>query len=382
MIRAFFLLIGVGALGAVGWYGAVQPLPEPFDAYTGYAARIEAQLQQAVDEALAETELDWASARVEGQIATLEGEAPREDERGEARAAVQVAAGPGGVWNGGIVRVDDETTLAPPIAPYEWSVTRDGDRATLTGAVPSRAARADLVAFARELFPGGIDDEMTIGRGAPGGDEATWANVARAAIEQVARLTTGEATLRDERLSIVGDAGDARARERVTSELFRLPPPYVAIARVEAPDEVGAEEAAAEEEAVDRSPIEGREACQEAFDAAAAEADPVGFGEEDAVIENESYALLDALSILALRCQRVSVVVLGAAVEEGVDDALALARAQAVADYFVLQRMPPQRVSAELVQAQDDGEDEADNGQETGDEAESIPPAIAFEIRD
>ncbi len=352
MLRIVTVLAGVGALGAIGYYGALRAAPGAAAPYSAFAPRIEGELQTAVDEALSETGFEWASAEMDGQTAILRGEAPREDERGEARAAVLHAAGEGGFWTGGVMRVSDQTTLAPPVSPYEWSVLRDGAAVTLQGAVPSRALRADLISFARELFPGGVGDEMIIARGAPDGEETVWAGVAFSAIEQVARMTTGRAVLRDERLRIEGVTDDSATRDQITGDIARLPAPFVAVARIEAPEQggEGVEDAEGDEDGIDLSEIDDPAVCQTLFDELSDEGE-VTFG-EGAVIEMEAYALLDRLAIVALRCRHHDIAVIASAASrieagEGEDPAeLALEQAQAVADYFVLQGVASERVAA------------------------------------
>lgn len=366
MLRFLIGLAGAGLLGAIGYYGALRPAPGPLAAYTGFAERIEARLQAEVDEALSATGFDWAEVEMDGQIAILTGQAPREDERGEARSAVLAAAGPGGLWAGGVIRVEDRATLAPPVSPYEWSVERDGERAVLRGAAPSRALRADLVGFAAELFPGGVVDEMIIARGAPDGDELTWAGIARAAIEQAARLADGRAVLRDERLQISGETLDARTRDRITGEIARLPAPYLAVARIDAPEEAGVDAALdPEDDGVDMSAIDDIAVCQDMFDALAAEDGGVAFSDA-AVIQRESYPALDRLAIAARRCESFAVVAVGRVAEGG--ETLAREHAEAVANYFVLQGVAPERVTVDVAGASAEGDADA--------------PLVVFRIQD
>jgi outer membrane protein OmpA-like peptidoglycan-associated protein len=214
----------------------------------------------------------------------------------------------------------------------------------LGGAVPTRSARADLVAYAETLFPGGVVDQMTIARGAP--DEAAWMTVARAALSQVANLSDGRAVMRDDRLRIDGAAPSALVRERIVSSIAKLPAPFVAVAQVEAPEgEIvqGAEDSGGGEEA---APITDRAVCADAFDALL-EGEEILFIADRAVIEKESYPLLDRLALAARRCGTFSVVVIGVAGEG--QEALARSRAQAVADYFVLENGSATRVDVSTV---------------------------------
>lgn len=347
-MRQLLLFILFAAMIAGVGYVAVTPVTaHPMIAErSGVAEKIEAGLGLVAQEALTASALEWASVEMDGQIAVLRGEAPREEERAQAIAALLAAAGPGGWVQGGVVSVRDETTLAPPISPYEWRAVRSGDRVTLAGATPTRAARAELVAYAGDLFPGGVADQMIIARGAP--DEVAWVAVARTAIAQVAALEDGVATLRDERLTVEGDAPNDGVRNRVQTALTQLPYPFLAAARVEAPEGAAPTETAlAEAEGLE--PIADLGVCRDTFAALLAEG-AIDFAEEDAAIAKESYPLLDRLAIAALRCEGMRVTITGGgevANEGDAYTALGLARAQAVADYFILKGISQDRLAAQ-----------------------------------
>lgn len=351
MVRLFILFAGVLVLAGVGYLATASTAPSFLAPYAGAPGRVEAVLQDAAAAALKERGLDWAEVRLDGQFAVLTGEAPKEEERAEARAAVMTAAGPGGLMRGGVVRVRDLTQLAPPVSPYEWRAVKDGARATLSGAVPSRAVRAELVADASGLFTGGVVDMMQIARGAP--DELAWTAVARSALVQLANLRDGRVTLKDERLTVQGASVDAATRERITSEIAKLPSPFVAVARIDAPEPGGETTLAAvgPETIADpggelRDPV----LCQDMFDRLASEGD-IAFDAEGATIEKESYPLLERLAIAARRCASMQIVVEGHQIRtaEAAVKALSERRAQAVADYIVLKGAAPDRVTAQGV---------------------------------
>jgi outer membrane protein OmpA-like peptidoglycan-associated protein len=359
MRQLFLFLVFAAVIAGLG-YAAVTPVTAaaeyaPWVAErTGVAARVPTELGARAAAALAENDLDWASVEMDGQIAILRGEAPREEERAEAISALLAAAGPGGWVQGGVVAVRDLTTLAPPISPYEWRAVRSGDRVTLAGATPTRAARAELVAYASELFPGGVADQMIIARGAP--DEPAWVGVARAAIAQVAALEDGRATLRDERLTIEGRAPDAVTRNRVTDALAYLPSPFLAAARVESPEPAGEPEAEALDEAQTYEPIADAGVCRDVFASLMAEGS-IDFATNEPAIAKESYPLLDRLAIAAIRCEGMKVTITGggeAASERDAYADLGLRRAQAVADYFILKGIGQDRLAAEAREASAD----------------------------
>ncbi len=353
-MRQLLLFIVFAALIAGVGYVAVTPVTAHalIAEQSGIAEKVEEKLAVDAEAALAASAFEWASAEMDGQIAVLRGEAPREEERAEAIAALLAAAGPGGWVQGGVVAVRDLTTVAPPVSPYEWRAVRSGDRVTLAGATPTRAARAELLAYASELFPGGVADQMLIARGAP--DEAAWVVVARAAIAQVAALEDGSATLRDERLTVEGAAPNDGVRTRVTTALTQLPYPFLAAARVVAPEgPAPIEVALAEAEGLE--PIADVGVCRDTFATLVADG-ALDFAEDDAAISKESYPLLDRLAIAAIRCEgmRVTITGGGEVTNEGDDyAALGLRRAQAVADYFILKGISQDRLAAEARERSD-----------------------------
>lgn len=347
MWRALIILIGAGAVGALGYLAICGGGPESLAAFGRAPQRIESELQAAAAKALAGRGFDWAQVRMDGQIALLTGEAPKEEERADARAAVLASAGRGGWWRGGVVSVIDRTTLAPPVSPYEWTAVKSEAGVALKGVAPSRTVRADLVAYAKSVFGGAVADDMKIARGAP--DESTWASVAREALSQLAALTEGRAVLKDERLRIDGATESAAARDRVRAAIARLPAPFVGVERISAPEPAAAAPGpAAPGDIVDLSEIADAVVCQDLFDRLTKD-DAISFGKGEAVIEKESYPLLERLAVAARRCRSLRVVVTGHTDDTGEAEAnvkLSEKRAQAVADFLVLRGVETVRVEA------------------------------------
>lgn len=358
MRQILLFIVFALAIAGVG-YVATTPVDATYlSDVSGAPARIETRLQAAAEAALVAEELDWASVEMVGQFAVLRGEAPRDEERAEALAAVRAADGAGGVARGGVVAVRDLVTIAPPVSPYEWRAVRDGGRVTLVGAVPTRAAKAGLVSYAGDLFPGGVADQMTIARGAP--DEAAWVNVARTAISQLAALSEGRATLRDERLTIEGEAPNPIARDRVTAALAHLPSPFLAAARVESPADVDPALASLAEEGEGLEPITDPAVCADVFASLTADAE-VEFAAGEPAIAKESYPLLDQVAIAALRCTDVRLTIVGRGEPDAEPEryaALGADRARAVADYFILKGVAQDRLAAEAGAAPEAGPDD------------------------
>lgn len=104
----------------------------------------------------------------------------------------------------GVTLVAEKVT-PPVIAPYTWMAKRQGNQIQLGGYVTDEALREQIFAHAKKTFPRhAIVDRMETGAGAPG----KLAAIARAALEQLARLENGEVELNDKKVRIAGQAPD------------------------------------------------------------------------------------------------------------------------------------------------------------------------------
>jgi OmpA-OmpF porin, OOP family len=117
-------------------------------------------------------------------------------------------------------RVSD--SAVPVVRPYVWQFEkRAGGNGVLSGHHPSREAAGTLAGIARPAVRGELDDATRLAHGAPPGD---WLAAARLAIEAVATLDRGVATLTDYELALSGVAKDdetLRAVEALLAE--RMP---------------------------------------------------------------------------------------------------------------------------------------------------------------
>ncbi len=204
----WIVLAGVTALSIIGYF-ATSPTQSQNDglgrrnAYT-IAATLQARAEAAIVKVGAQ---QWASVSVDGQTATLSGEAPTDADRQDAIDTVRAAEWPGGKWIGGIAVVHNATTLAKPVVPYEWTAQLgDRGRVRLSGNVPGQRPRRAIRAEAQRLFPQGIEDQMSIAQGAPTGP---WTDTAIWALAQLSRLSSGEARFHDKTIVIRGAAPNA-----------------------------------------------------------------------------------------------------------------------------------------------------------------------------
>jgi OOP family OmpA-OmpF porin len=197
----WIVLAGVTALLVIGYFATQYPTD-------GLGRRnvhaIAATLQQKANAALVKLGAFWATVVVDGQAATLNGEAPTDADRQDAIDAVRSAEWQGGKWIGGIAVVHNATTLAKAVSPYEW-VAQLGERGRvrLSGDVPGQRHRTAIKAEAARLFPQGIEDQMVIAQGAPTG---AWTETAIWALSQLSRLSSGEARFKDKIVLIRGAA--------------------------------------------------------------------------------------------------------------------------------------------------------------------------------
>ncbi len=205
---------GLGLAPALAlWFALIHYETAPFE--QGLAARAGAIVREKLGDA--------ASVEAEGRDLRLGGLIFDESARAGARDAV--AALPG------VRRVADSLAPPPPLAPFSWRAAWDGSVVTLSGAVPSPAARATLASAAKEAFPAArFADDMTYASGAPPG----FAAAAARALPALAHLQSGEARWRGDALTLAGNAAtDADYRavlafaaaggSGITTEL--VPPP-------------------------------------------------------------------------------------------------------------------------------------------------------------
>lgn len=118
---------------------------------------------------------------------------------------------------------------APIIAPYRFSVVRQGDTIAIGGFVPDENARADVLAAVRAAAPTlTIADRTEIGLGAPAAFQPMAAYVAG----QAAKLDPASALLAGTTLTLQGRAGNFAVLDAITAVL-KQPPAGLAVARID-----------------------------------------------------------------------------------------------------------------------------------------------------
>jgi outer membrane protein OmpA-like peptidoglycan-associated protein len=277
-----------------------------------------------------------------GQRAVLRGIVEDETDIAGARRAALRAAGGGGAWAGGVTSVDaDGVSVGAFDRPFVWSARREGSRVTLAGAVPSEAARSEVLAAAAQAFPSAdAVDEMHVAGGAP---SPQFADVARDAVRLLAGLTSGEARIVDAQIVFIGDGGQEGV-DALRRAFLDPPAPFrsrLAVTvdglDVEHPELQGLNLASGD-----------ADTCERAF-ARLMERNIVNFAPGSAAIDPSSRAVLNALASVALRCDRFSIEVAGHTDNQGGRDLnmdLSRRRADAVAAYLAGQGVARARLSA------------------------------------
>jgi OOP family OmpA-OmpF porin len=217
------------------------------------------------------------------------------------------------------------------ISPYVFDATKSDGALKLTGYYPDEQTHQNiLAAIGRRSVGSKLSDELKPGKGAP----QHFAEAASAMLQQLSRLSSGVGTMSDTSVIVKGDALYAKAAADIPAELSAAAPhDYSASATigVAAP---GAPLAAAE--------------CQPLF-AGILTPGKILFDTGKTSIQQDSDAVLDKLTAIAMRCPDAHVEISGHTDSVGNDDTnmqLSQQRAEAVADYLVKAGIPPERLNA------------------------------------
>lgn len=332
--RTLMLAGGAGALVAM-LLGLLAP-------HGGAVWRVPQILQERVATALSASGFGGLDIEMQGQHAVLRGLVEDEADIAAAQRAALTAAGPGGMWAGGVTSVDATgVSVGAFEQPYVWSARRDGDRLVLSGPVPSERARADLMAVAAEALPNAeAVDEMRVAGGAA---SPMFATVARNAIRHLSNLRGGEARIVDDQIVFIGDTNEAGA-ENLRRAFADPPAPFrtrLAITidglDIEHPELQGLNLVGSD-----------AETCERAF-GRLMERNVINFAAGSAGIDPSSRQVLNALASVALRCDRFSIEVAGHTDNVGAREMnmqLSQRRADAVASYLAAQGVARSRLTA------------------------------------
>ncbi|MBP6014974.1 MAG: OmpA family protein [Alphaproteobacteria bacterium] len=345
----WIVFAGITALLVTGYFATFYAHGR---SYWRSVQTIPAELQTKSELVLKRLNADWASVKVDGQIAYLSGVAPTEADRDDLRQAVREAAGAGGAWWGGITQVRDDLTVEPPKSPYIWSAKRGADgRVQLNDYVPGQRFHRAIKAEAQKLFPTGVDDQMKIASGHPTGD---WQQAVILALRQLNQLESGEARFENQVLTIRGEARDATVQAAIYAAVKKLPAPYQGVPEITLtnaialPDAPSTDEMTPLSEVPEAAPVQRLAAadCQKLVDQAMA-ANTIAFASTSMTIKVSSYKVLDRMAHTATDCGTLRFRITGhtdGSSLEGAVDNLSRDRAEAVADYLATKGVARERL--------------------------------------
>lgn len=305
---------------------------------------VEARLKTHVERALTKAGLPDVAVEMDGQTAILTGGVASAPEQARAVGVALAAAGPGGVYAGGVTTVDNQIIVGTRVSPFSWSAEKSSAGLTIAGHVPSEIARRRLLDTARARFGGAkITDRMTLALGAPTAD---WTDVANDALQQLGKLKHGKVRLVDNRFAIIGE-GDQAAVADVDKRFERgLAAPYTIIAR----DLTVTGQSLGIPELGDLNLSEASaENCQKAF-AQIMRANVIEFQTGSATVDEASRGLLANLARVALRCDTYAITISGHTDNVGDPEqnmALSRARAEAVRSTLANLGVAADRLSAQ-----------------------------------
>lgn len=328
MKRGTVWLIGLVGI-VVLWAAAVATKARPIERQLALQAVTELQ-RQGLDR-----RVDALSIRIDGRDLTLVGTALSEEDRARALAVVAVLPG--------VNRVVDRITVAPVATPFVFRAVRNADSSiTLIGDVPSSEVLGRAVDLGRSLYGSALHESLRIARGVPQGD---WFAAAKLAIELVAFIEQGEATLSDRRLTLKGQAHDDAALDSVARALSRaVPRDYQGTADVYTP--LDAE--------LRGSPITAVKTCQALLDKVTA-GHTFRFAPGGAVLQDAPPRVLDRMAQAIRLCEGLYLQIFAAGDAPGGDVSsgaaaanfrLAEARARSLADELAKRGTARERMAA------------------------------------
>ncbi|MGI9506513.1 MAG: OmpA family protein [Geminicoccaceae bacterium] len=206
-----------------------------FGLLTGYSASrykapdIQADIDHRTEAELAAIEtVSEIAVETDGRHVTLKGYAASEAEKA---AIIERAED---VW-GGLVPID-EIRLLEVVDPYKLSLIKDADgHITLSGVVPSEAARETLLARAEEVFGDNVESDLTLAAGVPEGD---WIGAVSKGMDGLAGLNHGRLDATNEAIELIGEAKADEDADRILGLEAETPDSFTwsALLDIEKPD--------------------------------------------------------------------------------------------------------------------------------------------------
>lgn len=201
----------MGILGPVavvlGLWGWVQVKERP---------ALEGDIRKRAVQFLKQAGHEWVNIAIDGRDVILSGAAPHKG------AALEAANLLYGVW--GVKVVDQRASILPPVDPYLFQATRNGNTVDVAGFVETSDDRSRMWSSLRRVLPGmTVKGELKIGGGQPPG----WMTASRFAAMQLRHLKFGQVKLTGRDVEITGQARDEDAFRALTWVLKnQMPPEY------------------------------------------------------------------------------------------------------------------------------------------------------------
>lgn len=272
---------------------------------------VPAELQAKVETALRKGGMTWARVEMDGQRATLSGQAPSELDRDDAMEIARRAAGRGGSLWGGITAVDGERIKqAPPRKPYQWIAKRgSGQSISLSGAVPSQRFKRLIATEARKLFPKGVEDRTLVVGGHPTGD---WAGTALSGLQQLQKVQLGEIQFNDGVITLFGQTRDDGERAAIETAMSAVKRPYSGSATLSILDRADTPPQEEEVELAPSSVVQRQPAadCQKLVDQAMRN-NIILFGPASSAVDAAGLKAVETMANTALMCPDLKLKVSG-----------------------------------------------------------------------
>lgn len=283
-------------------------------------AEHQADVRHCTETSLAAAGLGSVSVGADAGEIRLTGSVVGDVERNRAEAAA--------LQCGARVVVNELTT--PTRGPYTTMVCVQPGRLEITGVVPDRARRGELLTVATErLGDVSVSTRLTVRPGAPSG----YGRMVRTAFEEAPQLEEGCVELVDRRIEVRGRVRSPEVRDRL-------------IARLEGA--AGAEFALTSDLSVPHLSEEAL-GCQDAFDALLDPGAHILFAPGGAELHDDGRVLLDGVQRIWADCRAATLLVVGHtdSMGDGAENrSLSLRRAQAVLEYLVGTGMDRERLQA------------------------------------
>ena len=182
--------------------------------------RIQEDLRQRTQAALAQAGFVWAGTAFDGRNALLKGIAFKEEHPGQAAEIVR------SVW--GVRVVEAKVDVIDLVDTYTWSATYEKRAITLEGYVPSEEMRARILGHVRSRFPKDkIVDLTKLAHGVP--EQSFWLNAITFGLDRLSQLKEGRLDLSELNLSISGEAKNLPAFKSAKAAIASAVPDHVKI---------------------------------------------------------------------------------------------------------------------------------------------------------